>query len=113
MLYRETGFAIGRSQPHTVVTRNRAVSAVAVIATRFHGPLACVPTTAACIVGTSEYDGVIFPAVVGEGNLIATQFHPEKSGKHGLRLYSNFLRLALERGSIAPDGALESASVAG
>ncbi len=72
-----------------------------------------VPTDAACIVGTSEYDSVIFPAVVGEGNLIATQFHPEKSGEHGLRLYSNFLRLALERGSLAPDGALESASVAG
>jgi imidazoleglycerol phosphate synthase glutamine amidotransferase subunit HisH len=40
--------------------------------------------------------------VVGRENLVATQFHPEKSAKHGLRLYANFLRLALEQGSIAP-----------
>ena len=53
------------------------------------------------VIGTTEY-GVRFPAVVGTGNLIATQFHPEKSGEMGLRLYENFLRLARERGSIAP-----------
>jgi glutamine amidotransferase len=38
--------------------------------------------------------GVEFPAVVAKGNLVATQFHPEKSGEAGLRLYRNFLRLA-------------------
>ena len=27
------------------------------------------------------------------GQLVATQFHPEKSGRHGLRLYANFGRL--------------------
>jgi glutamine amidotransferase len=32
-----------------------------------------------------------FPAVVHKGNLYATQFHPEKSHKFGLRLLSNFL----------------------
>jgi len=26
-----------------------------------------------------------------KGNLIATQFHPEKSGALGLRMYKNFL----------------------
>jgi imidazoleglycerol phosphate synthase glutamine amidotransferase subunit HisH len=25
---------------------------------------------------------------------MATQFHPEKSGENGLRMYENFLRLA-------------------
>jgi imidazole glycerol-phosphate synthase subunit HisH len=32
-----------------------------------------------------------FPAVVRKGNLYATQFHPEKSHKFGLRLLGNFL----------------------
>ena len=60
------------------------------------------PADPAVVVGETEYAGVTFPSVVGRGNLLATQFHPEKSGADGLRLYANFLRLALERGSIAP-----------
>ena len=60
------------------------------------------PTSAEVVVGEAEYVGVRFPAAVGRDNLLATQFHPEKSGTDGLRLYSNFLRLARERGSIAP-----------
>jgi glutamine amidotransferase len=55
------------------------------------------------VIGETEYEGTRFPAVVGRDNLIATQFHPEKSGEMGLRLYANFLRLARERGSIAPE----------
>lgn len=63
------------------------------------------PDDAATILGETEYEGVRFPSVVGRGNVIATQFHPEKSGKLGLRLYANFLRMALEQGSIAPASA--------
>lgn len=37
-----------------------------------------------------EY-GVTFPAVIGKGNVIATQFHPEKSQHNGLQLIENFL----------------------
>lgn len=59
------------------------------------------PEDESMVIGETEY-GVRFPAVMGEGNLIATQFHPEKSSEAGLRLYANFLRLARERGSIAP-----------
>ena len=60
------------------------------------------PEEDATVIGEAEYDGVRFPAVVGRDNLVATQFHPEKSGAMGLRLYANFLRLVRERGSIAP-----------
>ena len=42
------------------------------------------------VLGTTEY-GVEFSSVIAIGNLIATQFHPEKSGILGLRLYENFL----------------------
>jgi glutamine amidotransferase len=69
------------------------------------------PDEAATVVGETDYEGVRFASVVGRGNVVATQFHPEKSGPCGLRLYSNFLRLARERGSIAPDDAFESAPV--
>ena len=59
------------------------------------------PADPALVIAETEY-GVAFASIVGRGNLIATQFHPEKSGAAGLRLYANFLRLALETGSIAP-----------
>jgi len=48
----------------------------------------------ALVVGETEY-GVTFGSVIARGNLIATQFHPEKSGEMGLKLYDNFLKLAL------------------
>ena len=59
------------------------------------------PADPELVIAETEYADV-FPSIVGRGNLIATQFHPEKSGASGLRLYANFLRLALETGSIAP-----------
>ncbi len=34
--------------------------------------------------------GVEFAAVIGHGNLVATQFHLEKSGRPGLRMLRNF-----------------------
>ncbi len=40
-------------------------------------------------VATCDY-GVTFPAAIGRGNLFATQFHPEKSQRWGLRLLENF-----------------------
>lgn len=38
--------------------------------------------------------GIRFPAIVGRGNLLGTQFHPEKSGPTGRKILQNFLRLA-------------------
>lgn len=40
---------------------------------------------------TSEYGEKVFTCAVGRGNLFATQFHPEKSGKIGLAMLKNFL----------------------
>jgi len=40
--------------------------------------------------GEVQY-GVRFPCIVGKGNCIATQFHPEKSHNVGLRIIKNFV----------------------
>jgi len=42
------------------------------------------------IIATTDY-GIDFPSVIGKGNVIATQFHPEKSGPHGLQILKNFI----------------------
>ncbi|MDE1827233.1 MAG: imidazole glycerol phosphate synthase subunit HisH [Thaumarchaeota archaeon] len=39
----------------------------------------------------SDY-GISVPAVIENGNLFGTQFHPEKSGKIGAQMIKNFLR---------------------
>ncbi|MDD5083078.1 MAG: imidazole glycerol phosphate synthase subunit HisH [Dehalococcoidales bacterium] len=49
------------------------------------------PDDKSLIIGETEYGRSICSVIV-RGNLIATQFHPEKSGELGLRLYANFLR---------------------
>ncbi len=46
----------------------------------------------ACTVGTTEYAGVTFTSAVRRGNLVAYQFHPEKSGRIGLALLEDFLK---------------------
>jgi len=50
------------------------------------------PNDKSVIAGETEY-GAVIPSVIIKGNLIATQFHPEKSGEPGLRFYDNFLKL--------------------
>ena len=39
----------------------------------------------------TEYAGLEFTSAIAMGSLVATQFHPERSGEAGLRLLSNFL----------------------
>jgi glutamine amidotransferase len=41
------------------------------------------------VIGTTDY-GLEFSSVIGDKNLIAMQFHPEKSGNPGLRILKNF-----------------------
>ena len=49
------------------------------------------PALERCVFGVTEH-GMGFPSVIGERNLVATQFHPEKSGIPGLRMLENFCR---------------------
>ncbi|MBF0401415.1 MAG: imidazole glycerol phosphate synthase subunit HisH [Magnetococcales bacterium] len=48
-----------------------------------------VPDHDAAVAGQSHY-GVAFAAAVARDNIFATQFHPEKSQRHGLRLLHHF-----------------------
>jgi imidazole glycerol-phosphate synthase subunit HisH len=45
-----------------------------------------------CRIATAEY-GITFTCGIEKDNLIAFQFHPEKSGKNGLRLIENFIKM--------------------
>ena len=45
------------------------------------------------VAGTTDY-GVSFCSIYAKDNVVATQFHPEKSGRMGLRIYQNFVTLA-------------------
>ena len=49
------------------------------------------PTDRACVLGETKYADIQFALVVARDNLAATQFHPEKSGRLGLQLLSNFI----------------------
>ncbi|MEX0726007.1 MAG: imidazole glycerol phosphate synthase subunit HisH [Planctomycetaceae bacterium] len=49
-----------------------------------------VPEDESVIAARTDY-GVEFTSMVSRGNLFATQFHPEKSQKHGLQLIRNFV----------------------
>jgi imidazole glycerol-phosphate synthase subunit HisH len=48
-----------------------------------------VPDDPAHLIGTTEY-GIPFASVLGCKNIVATQFHPEKSGRPGLSILKNF-----------------------
>ncbi|MGA9535188.1 MAG: imidazole glycerol phosphate synthase subunit HisF [Desulfobacterales bacterium] len=48
------------------------------------------PLDASAVLTTTDY-GDWFVSGIQRGNIIATQFHPEKSGRAGLRLLKNFL----------------------
>jgi len=52
------------------------------------------PEDMSVVAGTTSY-GVSICSMVIKDNLVATQFHPEKSGEHGLKMYANFLKIAL------------------
>lgn len=51
------------------------------------------PEDKTIVLAETEY-GVLFCSALAQGNLVATQFHPEKSGEPGLRMYENFIKLA-------------------
>lgn len=45
----------------------------------------------ACTLATAHH-GEVFTAVAGSGNVVGTQFHPEKSQRTGMRLLDGFVR---------------------
>jgi len=45
------------------------------------------------VLATTRY-GAEFPAVIGQKNIVGTQFHPEKSGAAGAQILRNILRMA-------------------
>ncbi len=49
------------------------------------------PEEGSDVAGLTEY-GVPFCSIYARDNVVATQFHPEKSGETGLRIYANFVR---------------------
>ena len=44
---------------------------------------------AEAVLAETDYGGY-FHSVVGEGNIMGAQFHPEKSHKYGMRLLKNY-----------------------
>ncbi|GIW88613.1 MAG: imidazole glycerol phosphate synthase subunit HisH [Isosphaeraceae bacterium] len=50
------------------------------------------PSRSDLVVATAEYPDP-FPAIVAHDNLIACQFHPEKSQRVGLAMYANFAKM--------------------
>jgi len=54
-----------------------------------------VPEDPEVVAGRTEY-GTSFVAAVRRGSLSGTQFHPERSGAHGLALLRNFVSECLE-----------------
>jgi imidazole glycerol-phosphate synthase subunit HisH len=57
--------------------------------------LHAVPDNPAVVAATCTYGGVV-NAAFRDGNVFATQFHPEKSGAWGLSMLGNFVRIAAE-----------------
>ncbi|TFG05505.1 MAG: imidazole glycerol phosphate synthase subunit HisH [Promethearchaeota archaeon] len=50
-----------------------------------------IPTNKENILGLTTYGEIDYCSIVNKENIIATQFHPEKSSKHGIKMYENFV----------------------
>ena len=57
-----------------------------------------VQTAADIVLATTDYE-IEFPAIVRDGNIWATQFHPEKSQHVGERILKNFAQLGWQHPS--------------
>jgi imidazole glycerol-phosphate synthase subunit HisH len=52
-----------------------------------------IPDNPNNVLATTEYGGYKFCAIMGSNNIYGTQFHPERSGKFGLKLIEDFIKL--------------------
>ncbi|MCK4998949.1 MAG: imidazole glycerol phosphate synthase subunit HisH [Anaerohalosphaera sp.] len=50
------------------------------------------PPEQGVIIGQTDYADVVFASAAAKGNIVSTQFHPERSGRIGLKLLENFCR---------------------
>jgi imidazole glycerol-phosphate synthase subunit HisH len=80
---------LGKARPHPLLegieTGERGLHAYFVHSFQLY------PSVNDDVVATADYGGPI-TAVIGRGNMVGVQFHPEKSQKLGLALISNFLK---------------------
>lgn len=51
-----------------------------------------IPEDPSIITGQTEYDGENFTSIIKKDNLLAVQFHPEKSGEAGLEFLKMFIK---------------------
>jgi glutamine amidotransferase len=42
------------------------------------------------VLSNTDYEGHVYCSSIQKDNIVATQFHPEKSGKQGLKIYKNW-----------------------
>lgn len=51
-----------------------------------------IPARENVVATTSVYEGIPYTSGIANDNVVAFQFHPEKSGINGIRIYKNFAR---------------------
>lgn len=54
----------------------------------------CDPVSRETVKGTTAYEGFTFATIIRRKNVVATQFHPEKSAGSGLKFLKNFVAYA-------------------
>ena len=63
-----------------------------------------VPKEESVVIATTDY-GLPYASVVGQGNLLGVQFHPEKSQEIGLRILANFVTIVSQHvGALSGEG---------
>jgi glutamine amidotransferase len=55
------------------------------------------PARADVVLSTTRYGHIEFCSSLRRGNVLAFQFHPERSGRQGLRIYQNLAALIANR----------------
>ena len=57
----------------------------------------CDPISREVVKGKTEYEGFEFSTLMRRKNVVATQFHPEKSSDSGLTFLRNFVAFAEDK----------------
>ena len=52
-----------------------------------------IPTDNDIVFSTTKYEDIEYCSAIKKDNIFAVQFHPEKSGEFGLKIYENFIKL--------------------